>query len=114
MDKKKRYTSEEKTMILREHFEQHISISDVADKYGVHPNAIYKWKKQMYESTPQSLTKNHKKSDKSLIKSERRIAELEALLTQRETLIAELVDDNIRLKKKTSGEVYVRNGLSRR
>ena len=114
MDKKKRYTSEEKTMILREHLENQVSISDVAEKYGLHPNAIYKWKKQMFESTPLNLSKIHKKADKSKAEAERRIAELEALLSQRESLIAELVEDNIRLKKKTSGDILIRNGLSRR
>ena len=43
---KKRYTSEEKTMILREYLENQVSISDLAEQYNLHPNAIYKWKKQ--------------------------------------------------------------------
>jgi transposase len=101
-------------MLLREHLENHISISELAEKYGLHPNAIYHWKKQMFESTPLSLSKSHKKSDRSKIESERRIAELEALLSKRESLISELVEDNIRLKKKTNGDILIRNGLSRR
>lgn len=111
---KSRYTSEEKTIILREHLEQHIPISELAEKYGLHPNAIYTWKKQMFESTPDNLSKSHKKTEKKQVEAERRIAELEALLAKREALIAELVEDNINLKKKAIGIDLTKNGLSRR
>ena len=111
---KKRYTSEEKTIILREYLENHVPISDLAEKYKLHPNAIYKWKKQMYESTPDSLSKTKKHTDKQLNQAEHRILELEELLSKRESLIAELVEDNIFLKKKTSGVNLITNGLSRR
>ena len=114
MNRKKRYTSEEKTMILRDYIENNISISEVAEKYGLHPNAIYKWKKQMFEATPDNLSKNKKKSDKQLNDADKRIAELEALLSKREALIVELVEDNIQLKKKTGGEGLIRNGWNRK
>ena len=111
---KKRYTSEEKTMILRENLENHIAVSEIAEKYGIHPNAFYKWKKQMFEATPDNLTTTKKKADKQLIAAERRNAELEALLAKRDGLIAELVEDNIYLKKKLNGDSLTRNGLNRK
>ena len=114
MKRKKRYSSEEKTIILREHLENHIPVSELAEKYGVHPNAIYKWKKQMYESAPESLQKTKKRADKELLKAQRRIAELEKVLSIRESLIAELVEDNIYLKKKSNGASLIGNGLNRR
>ena len=114
MKTKKRYTSEEKTIILREHLEHNIPISELAEKYGLHPNAIYGWKKQMFEATPENLTKTKKRTAKKQIQAERRISELEALLSKREALIAELVEDNIYLKKKTSGDNSLNAGLSRR
>lgn len=113
MKTKKHYTSEEKTKILREHLENHLPISDLAEKYNLHPNAIYLWKKQMYEQAPESLSKSKKSSEKQLGKAEKRIKELEELLSMRETLIAELVADNIELKK-NDGVSYVRNGSNRR
>ncbi len=114
MKQKKRYTSEDKTMILREHLENQITVSELAEKYGLHPNAIYKWKKQMFETAPSNLTKTQRKADKKQVQSDRRIAELEALLAKREALIAELVEDNIYLKKKTSGVNLPGSGLSRK
>jgi len=114
MQNRKRYTSEEKTKILRDYIENNLLISAVAEKYKLSPNIIYRWKKQMFESAPESLSTTKKKSDKQLIDAEKRIAELEELVSKRESLIAELVEDNISLKKKTGGEISIRNGLSRR
>jgi len=41
MSKRKKYTAEEKIKILREVLEEGKSISQVADKYGLHPNNIF-------------------------------------------------------------------------
>ena len=102
MKRKKSYTSEEKTIILRELLEENVPVSDLADKYGVHPNAIYKWK-QLFESAPESLARKKRNSDKLKEKDKQRIADLERTLNQRERLIAEIVRENVELKKNTNG-----------
>lgn len=112
MKTKKRYTSEEKIIILREHLENKIPISEIAEKYLVHPNALYQWKKQLYESSSGNIKSKHEA--KNLNKAEKRIAELESLLAKREALITEIVQDNINLKKKLDGDFLIRNGLSRK
>lgn len=106
MKRKKRYTSEEKTIILRDHLEHNIPISELAEKYGLHPNAIYGWKKQMFEGAPENLAKSNKRTLKKQKQAELRISELETLLSKREALIAELVEDNIYLKKRPVGTTH--------
>ena len=106
MKSKKRYTSEEKTIILRDHLEHNIPISELAEKYGLHPNAIYGWKKQMFEGAPKNLAKSNKRTLKKQKQAELRISELETLLSKREALIAELVEDNIYLKKRPVGTTH--------
>lgn len=114
MKSKKRYTSEEKTMILREHLENGETISDLAEKYSIHPNAIYKWKKQLFESAADSFSRKSKKQSQKQSMADKRIAELERLLAVRESLITELVEDNIALKKNIRGDSLTRNGLNLR
>ena len=114
MEKRKRYTIEEKTKILRDIIENNLAVSAAAEKYNLYPKMIYRWKKELFESTPEALSNTKKKNDKQLIEAELRISELEALLSKRESLIAELVEDNISLKKKSSGENLIKNGLSRK
>lgn len=111
MHQKTRYTAIEKTMILREYLENHVPISELAETYNIHVNAIYKWKKQMFESAPSTLSKVKKSADKSDKLSQKRIKELETLLSSRESLIAELVEDNISLKKKSNGKILIKSGL---
>jgi len=105
MKKKVRYSAIEKTMILREYLENNIAISELSEKYNVHVNAIYKWKKQMFEGASLSLSQTSKSADREERASRKRIRELEEMLSKRESLIAELVEDNISLKKKSSGKI---------
>jgi len=114
MKAKRRYTSEEKAMILREHLENHVPISELAEQYDLHINAIYKWKKQMFESAPGSFSGTEKKANKVLLAAQRRIEELEKTLAIRESLIADLVADNMSMKKKTNGENSTKNGSNRK
>ena len=114
MKTKKRYTSEEKTIILREHLENQVPISDLAEKYEIHPNAIYVWKKKMFESASENFSTNRKKQKKRLSVQDQRIQELEKILAQRESVIAELAADNIDLKKKLIGGGSILNGSNLR
>lgn len=114
MNAKKRYSNDEKIMIVREHIDKNVPISDLADKYNVHPNAIYTWKKKMFESASDNFSKKDISSKKQLKEAEKRIKDLEDTLSQRESLIAEIVNENIDLKKNDSGVRLTRNGLSRK
>ncbi|MBV6479578.1 MAG: hypothetical protein HGGPFJEG_02364 [Ignavibacteria bacterium] len=50
MNEKKRYTAEQKITILRELLENNTPVSQVAEKYNVHVNDIYNWKKKLFEN----------------------------------------------------------------
>jgi DNA-binding Lrp family transcriptional regulator len=55
MGRRKRYTGEEKVKILREVLEDGKSVSQVAEGYGVHPNLILNWRKQLFEAAPKAF-----------------------------------------------------------
>lgn len=109
----KRYSSDEKVMIVREFIDSGVPISDIADKYNIHPNAIYNWKKSIFESAADSFTNKDKVADKKLAEAQRKINQLQTTLAERESLIAEIVSENIDFKKKVSGESLIKNGSSR-
>ncbi len=96
MNTNKRYSPIQKVEMLREHLDNHVSISDLSDRFNVSPAMIYYWKKQLFEGAV-TLFKNNKK-DQSKFK------ELQDKLTEKDAIISELVADNIRLKKKLTGE----------
>ena len=101
MGTRKRYTAEEKAKILREVLEDGKSVSEVAEKYELHPNCIFKWRKQLLEEGKQTF--QVKRPDISKKAAERKIAALEDKLKQKDEVIAELAEELLALKKKNSG-----------
>ena len=96
---RKRYSAENKVSILREHLEKNISIADICEKYRVHPNQLYRWKKEFFENAAEifSSKRGRKKQDNTTI-------ELENKIKERNEVIAELLQENLKLKK-FSGEI---------
>jgi len=102
-------------MILREHLEKNVAVSELAEKYDLHPNIVYLWKKQLFEQAPQILVRSKAKfEERKKSSQEQRIAELEALVAKRESLISELAEEIVVLKKKSIGMDLQNNGLSRK
>jgi transposase-like protein len=101
MGKRKRYTAEEKVKILREVLEDGKQISQVAEKYGLSPNNIFKWRKQLFEDGLQTF--QIKRADISGKADERKITALEDRIKQKDEIIAELAEELLALKKKNCG-----------
>ena len=99
MRSRKRYSPQEKVKILREHLEQNRSIADVCETYRVHPNQLYRWKKELFEKAAQLFS-----SKKDQLQAQKTIARLEQQLTDRNEIIAELLQENLKLKK-ANGEI---------
>ncbi len=96
MNTNKRYSPIQKIEMLREHLDNQVSISDLSDRFHVSPAMIYYWKKQLFEGAI-TLFKNNKKD-------QFKFKELHDQLNEKDAIIAEIVADNIRLKKKLTGK----------
>ena len=96
---RRRYSAEQKVKILREHLENDISIADICDKYRIHPNQFYRWKKALFEGAIDIFTQKNSKK-----KSSSKTSQLELRLKNRNEVIAELLEENIKLKKSV-GEI---------
>ena len=101
MEQRKRMSGKEKMIILRELLDNKIQIGELAEKYHLHPNVIYNWKKTLFEKG-ESLFDD--KREKTSNKSEEKIARLESKLQDKNSLISEILEDNIRLKKSLNGD----------
>lgn len=97
--KRKTYSAERKVLILREHFEKNVNVADICEKYRIHPNIFYRWKKELFEKAVDQFSQ---KNSKNKVKSE--ISDLEKRLKDRNEVIAELLQENLKLKK-LSGEI---------
>lgn len=104
MRERKHYSAEQKVIILRELLENDIPISQLAEKYQVHLNDIYNWKKKLFEGAKDIFT--HKPTNQKQISSEqKKIAKLEEKLQNRDEAISFLLRENIDIKKSIDGVI---------
>lgn len=107
MEARKRLNPKQKMMILRELLDNKIQIGELSEKYHLHPNVIYAWKKILFEK---GETLFEEKGNKNPNKADEKITTLESKLKDKDSLISEIVEDNIRLKKKLNGEHLINLG----
>lgn len=88
-------------LIIRELLENQVSISELAEKHSVTIQDIYRWKKQLFEST--EIFDRKTRSKESPL--EKKSKELKEKIQQKDSVISELVEENIELRKKYNGLV---------
>jgi len=99
--KKNRYSAAQKVKILREHLDEQAPIAQLSEKYHIQPTVLYKWKKELYEGALDIFSRKTKKESNF---DSKKIIHLESKLKQKDSLISELVEENIGYKKKVNGE----------
>jgi transposase len=100
MTKRKNYSATEKVNLLREHFIDKVAVSEICEKYSINPSQFYSWQKLLFENAPSVFTKEGKRSKAYLDKQlERENAKLKAKISYKDEVIAEIVADNLELKK---------------
>ena len=92
MKKRKRYTAQGKVIILREHLENQISISELSERHRVHPNMIHKWRKQLFEGAIGLFSIDYEGKNNT---TDLKMKQLENKLKDKDSLISELVQENI-------------------
>ena len=100
---RKRISAEKKVEILRELLDNKKSLTKLAEEYNVHPQEISRWKKELFEGALQTFAQSKKNPTER--KKQEKIKKLEETLQKRDTLIAELVSENIDLKKTKMGTI---------
>jgi putative transposase len=52
MPTRKHFTASQKAQIALEILKEEKTVNQIASEYGVHPNVLYRWKKQALENLP--------------------------------------------------------------
>ena len=101
-----RLSAEQKLAAVRDHLLNKVPVSEICSKYQCAPSVFYKWQNDLLTGGASVLEakKNPHAENRQISAAEQRVAKLQATLTLREQAIAELVADNIRLKKIQNGE----------
>ena len=93
MEGKRKFSPEEKLQIVLEGIANENGISEVCRRHGINPTQYYSWRKRLMSSAGEVF--NSKTSKKEAAKVER----LEENLKRKDSIIAEITEENLDLKK---------------
>ncbi|HEV7221568.1 MAG TPA: helix-turn-helix domain-containing protein [Pirellulales bacterium] len=109
---RKQLAGPEKLAILKRYLVEKTPISDLCDQYGLQPSQIYYWQAQLFEHGASVFERKPGRQGKLAESAkDRKIALLEAVVAQRDAklaqkneVIGELMEENVRAKK-ANGEL---------
>ena len=93
---RKQYTAQEKVAILRERLVEGKALSEICERHQLHPTVFYGWQKQFFENGAAAFERKNRRADEA---KDRQIAALEEKLTNKNEVIAELMEENVHSKK---------------
>ena len=93
---RKNYTPVEKVAILRRHLLDDVPVSDICDEHRLSPALFYLWQKQFFENGPAAFERKNAAPEGRL---HRTIAALRDKLQRKNEVVAELMEEHIKLKK---------------
>ena len=97
MKKKRNKTSPDaKVAVLRKHLLEDVPVSDLCDSHGIHPTQFYRWQKTLFEKGGLVFESENRQYTRKL---ERQIADLQAEISGKDEVIAELLGEHMALKK---------------
>jgi len=76
MPKRRHYSANQKAQIALEILREEKTINQIASEYGVHPNVLYRWKKQALENMPKLFEDENKSERDRQAEHERQLNEL--------------------------------------
>lgn len=95
---RRHFTSAQKASIVKRHLVDKVPVSDLCDEHGLQPAQFYLWQKQLFEGAASAFErKPGQPAGPSL--AERKVQQLQEKLITKNEVIAELMEENVRLKK---------------
>ena len=100
---RRHFSGAEKVAILKRHLIDKTPVSDLCDELDIYPNQFYGWLKEFFENG-QAAFDNGRKSKAVEDAQQKKIEQLEAKLTRKNDVLAELMEEHTLLKKEL-GEI---------
>jgi transposase len=96
---RRRFGTDQKAIILKRYLVDKVPISDLCDEFGIKPNQIYAWQKILVDNLEAIFHPVAKRAASKVSVQEEKIARLENKLQQKNEVISELMEENVRAKK---------------
>jgi transposase-like protein len=105
MSKNRRQFSDTfKADAVRRHLSGKVPVSDLAAEFNVQPSLIHLWIKQVLDQAEKAFERSRgRQQARGEDLAAQRIAQLETKLVQKNEVIAELLEENVKAKKANGG-----------
>jgi transposase len=94
--KYRQHRAEEKVAILRKVLIERQAVSAVCEEHDLAPTLYYNWQKQFFENGAAAFTRDGSGEQREL---ERKVEHLEGRLAKKDSVIAEVTSEFVKLKK---------------
>lgn len=94
--KGRRFTVEEKLKILEEARQPNTTVAEVCRRHGIDGTTFYRWEKRAKEGMREALSGRRRRNGRA---REREIERLRGELERKRRVIAEVVEENLELKR---------------
>jgi transposase-like protein len=95
---RRHFTPPEKGAIVKRHLLEEVPVSNLCDEFDINPTLFYQWQRQLSENAHLAI-ENARKSRAVEDAKDHKIAQLEAKLTRKNEVMAELMEAHTELKK---------------
>lgn len=97
VERRRKWSVEEKRQIIEETYQKGSSVSQVARKYGITPSQLFYWRRMMESGAIKGISSGEELVPKSQIRDlEKRVRELERILGKK-TLENEILKEAVRI-----------------
>jgi transposase len=103
---RRKFTAEEKATIVRRHLKGKELISSIAEELSIQPTQIHQWVAMALEQVEKAFEKTAKSAKAAKLSEakaqelkERQIKRLQEKIVQKNEVIAELMEENVKAKK---------------
>lgn len=97
---KRKFEAEDKAAILKRHLCDKEAVSDICEEIGIAPNMFYRWQKEFFDNGAAAFQRNGQKESSKVRNLEKANEHLQKRITTKESVIAEITEDYVTLKKK--------------
>ena len=94
---RRHFDATQKLAIVKRHLVDKVPVSDLCDEYQIQPTQFYQWQKQLFEQGAAAFERKNGK--RRVDRRDEKIARLEAKLTEKNEVVAELLHEHVQLKK---------------
>lgn len=95
---RRHFAGTEKVAILKRHLIDKVPVSNLCDEFDLYPNQFYGWLKEFFENGHAAFD-NGRKSKSVEDAKDKKIEQLEAKVTRKNEVMAELMEAHTLLKK---------------